>query len=264
MTNTNFGNMLNERNGNALFALFEVGEVFQLTYSSFEEMAKRIEGDKNEVFTLSYPIGYRQDKTSLLGKKEYSKRDLLGRISNLSNEKLALNGIYQLITIIEALLGDLLRLIIIRYPKKIGSKRTIKSSDILSCENIEELHLKTANAILNELSYKSPMEFAEESKNITSINLLECPAFHRYVEIKATRDIHIHNLGKVNELYLSKASTHARAKLGQYLHVDNYYLLESYEFCLQFVEWMEERLHEIWPSSEYEDRKNKKIEEKQA
>ena len=264
MSNTNFGNTLNERNRNALYALFEVGEIFQLTYSSFDEMRNRIEGDAIEEFTLSYPIGFKQDKTSMLGKRQYKKEELLDRISNLSNEKLALNGIYQLVTIIEAYLGDLIRLIILRYPKKIGGKRTVKSSDILQSDNIESIHLKVANSILNELSYKSPKEFAEESKKFTSINLLECPAFHKYIETKVTRDIHIHNLGIVNELYLSKASTHARARIGEYLHVDNIYLLESYETCLQFIEWLEIKLHEIWHSSDYEESVQKKTEEKQA
>ena len=258
MTNINFGNKLNRRNRNALYSLFEVGETFQLTYSSFNEMKTRIQEDKSKVFTLTYPIGYKPDKTSMLGEKKFTKKELLDQIANLSNEKLALNGIYQLITIIEANLGDMVRLIILKYPQKIGSKRTIKSSDVLKCENIEDIHLNTANAILNELSYKSPKEFAEESKEIVSINFLECPAFHKYIEVKATRDIYIHNLGIVNDLYLSKASTHTRAKLDEKLHIDNYYFLESYEACLQFVEWMQDKLHEIWPSSEYEERKNEK------
>lgn len=261
--NANFGNALNKRNEDALFALFDVGSVFQLTYSSFEEMVKRIQGDESENFTLSYPIGYRANQTSILGKRSYSKEELLEQISLLSNEKLALNGVYQLITIIEALLGDIVRLVIIRYPKKIGSKRTIKSSEILNCANIEDLHLLTANTILNELSYKSPKEFAEECKNIISINLLECPIFHKYIEIKATRDIHIHNLGVVNEIYIAKSSTHARSAIGQYLHVNNNYLLESYEACLQLVEWIEDKLHENWPSNDLEERRKKKS-EKQA
>jgi hypothetical protein len=264
MTIANFGNILNKRNRNTLFALFEVGEIFQLTYSSFDEMKKRIEKDGSETFTLTYPIGFRPDKTSLLGNQVYTKEEILERISYLSNEKLALNGLYQLITIIEAGLGDLVRLVILKYPNKIDGKRSIKSSDILECDKIEAIHLKIANSILNELSYKSPKEFAEESKKIISVNLLECPAYHKYIEVKATRDIHIHNLGIVNDLYLSKASTHARAKLDHRLHVDNMYLLESYEACLQFVEWLEEKLHDIWPSSEFDDRKNKNATEEQA
>ncbi len=258
MTNTNTGNAINQRVNNALLSLFEEGQEWQLTYSSYDEMAKRIQSDEDDVFTLSYPIGFRPDKTSMLGNRQYTEEELLKRISDLANEKLALNGIYQLITIIEALLGDLVRLIIIKFPKKIGNKRSIKSIDILNCNSIEDLHAKTANVILNELSYKSPKDFAEESKKFISVNLLECPSFHKYIEIKATRDIHIHNLGIVNELYIAKSSTHVRAPLDQYLPVNNTYYLESYEACLQLVEWLERELHEIWPSSEFEDRKSQK------
>jgi len=257
MPEENLGNTLNQRLKNSLYALFGEGEVIQLTHFSFGEMAKRIENDPSKVFTLTYPIGLRADKTAMLGNSEYSKSVILNKVAQLSNDKLALNGIYQLVTIIEALLGDIVRIIILKYPNKIGSKRSVKSIDVLNCESIEEIHLKIANCILNELSYKSPTDFAEESRKILSVNLLECPAYHRYIEVKATRDIHIHNLGIVNELYLSKASTHVRAQLGEYLPVTIPYYLESYESCLQLNEWLEVKLHEIWPSSDFEERKKK-------
>lgn len=41
------------------------------------------------------------------------------------------------------------------------------------------------------------------------------------------------------------------------MKLDNTYLLESYEACLQFIEWIETKLHEIWPSSDYEKNKHK-------
>ena len=215
MTEPTLDNILNQRLMHSLYSIFDEGEAIQLTHSSFEEMAKRLESDPNEVFTLTYPIGLNSDKTTMLGNSEYSKEDIKKRVAQLANDQLALNGIYQLVTIIEALLGDLVRIVILKYPNKIGNKRSVKSFDILNCKTIEELHLKAANNLLNELSYKSPADFAEESKTLLSVNLLECPAYHSYIEVKATRDIHIHNIGVVNEFYLNKASTHARARLGQ-------------------------------------------------
>jgi hypothetical protein len=256
MSEISFGNTINRRLRSSLFAIFGEGEVIQLTHSSFGEMAKRIELDPSEVFTLTYPIGLRPDKTPMLGNTEYSKDEIQKKVAQLSDDKLALNGIYQLVTIIEALLGDIVRLVILKYPNKIGSKRSIKSVEVLNSESIEEIHLKVANGILNELSYKSPTDFAEESGKFLSINLLECPAYHRYIEVKATRDIHIHNCGIVNDLYLSKATTHARAKLGQFLPVKIHYYLENYESCLQLIEWLQIKLHEVWPSSDFEERKN--------
>jgi hypothetical protein len=87
--------------------------------------------------------------------------------------------------------------------------------------------------LLNELSYKAPGEFAESMQTLISVNLLECPAFHRYMEIKATRDIFVRNRGIANDIYLRKAGSHARVKVGMVLSADIQYFLESYEHCLQ-------------------------------
>lgn len=45
-----------------------------------------------------------------------------------------------------------------------------------------------------------------------------------------------------------------------FLPVDIQYLLESYESCLQVMEWLEKELHERWHSSEFEHSQNKQIE----
>ena len=89
-----------------------------------------------------------------------------------------------------------------------------------------------------------------------SINLLECPAYHKYIEIKATRDIYIHNKGNANEMYLSKAGSHARVKAEEFLPIDTIYFLESFEACLQITEWLENSLHTVWHSSEFETYQN--------
>lgn len=120
--------------------------------------------------------------------------------------------------------------------------------------------MRATDALLNELSYKAPGEFAESMQTLLSVNLLECPAFHRYMEIKATRDIFVHNRGIANDIYLRKAGSHARVKVGMVLPADIQYFLESYEHCLQVADWLEEQLHSRWHSSEYEDRRSPQIE----
>jgi hypothetical protein len=117
------------------------------------------------------------------------------------------------------------------------------------------VHLRATDALLNELGYKSPAEFAESLQHLLSVNLLECPAFHRYMEVKATRDIHIHNRGVANDVYLRKAGSHARVRSGTSLPADIQYFLESYECCLQVADWLEGELHSRWHSSECEDRR---------
>jgi hypothetical protein len=61
------------------------------------------------------------DKSEIWNKKIYKKQELLNKYEILSNYQLSLNGVYQLVTIVESILGDLLRIIIMRYPKKTGA-----------------------------------------------------------------------------------------------------------------------------------------------
>ena len=258
MSQGSLGNSLNQLLTSAIYALFSLGELMQLTFTAYDHMIVKIRSENLESYDLKYPIGYKAGRTPMLGSRTYKKEELVGRYSVLANNQLALNGIYHLVTIVEAVLGDLLRKAIAKYPQKIGSKRSIPSSRILSCSSIEEIQMKTIDSILNELSYKSPRDFAQECHSFLSVNMLECPAFHKYIEIKATRDTYIHNLGIANDLYLSKTDSHARVSKGDRLPVDTAYFLESYEVSIQLMEWLEKELHDIWPSSELEERRAKK------
>ena len=163
-----------------------------------------------------------------------------------------LNGLAQLVTIFEALIGDVVRVVVVRYPQKLGAKRAIQLQAVLEAQSLEEVHMRATDSLLNELSYKSPSDFASALDDLISVNLLECPAFHKYVELKATRNILVHNRGVVNETYSKKAASHARACDKTPLPVDIPYFLESYEACLQLTEWLERELDQHWHSSERE------------
>ncbi len=132
---------------------------------------------------------------------------------------------------------------------------------MIEAKSLEEIKISLVNSIINELAYKSPKDFAEEFAKYIGINLLEKPAFHKYIELKATRDIYIHNQGVANEIYLSKADTLARVKSGIFLPVDIQYFLQSYECCLQITEILEAELNKIWPSPEYLKNKSQNLEE---
>lgn len=258
MTTPNIGNALYRLTSTARDSLFDQGELAQLTYGAFDIVANKVTSSQNEVIEISFPVGYRPDKTPVLSTRKYRKDELLARYQHLAFQQLPINGLLQLVTTIEALLGDVVRTVITRYPQKLGAKRTIALQVVLEAKTLEDIHLRATDSLLNDLSYKSPSEFAESLNALLSINLLECPAFHKYIEIKATRDIFIHNRGVANDTYLRKTDSHARAKTGHPLPVDITYFLESYESCLQLTEWLESQLHDHWYSSELEEVMNRR------
>ena len=248
----NLGNSLFQLVKTARHALFDQGELAQLTYGAFDVIARNVMSNESETIEISFPVGYRPDKTPLLSKRDYSKEQLLGRYQFLAFTQMPLNGLAQLVTITEALLGDVVREVVVRYPQKLGGKRMIQLQDVLEAQSLEEVHLRATDTLLNDLSYKSPLDFASSLNDLLSVNLLECSAFHKYVELKATRDIHVHNRGFANETYLKKAGSHARARDKMNLPVDIPYFLESYEACLQLTEWLESELDQHWHSSDRE------------
>jgi len=232
--------------------LFSQGKMAQLTYQAFDWYVDKIQNSEDEEITVSYPIGYKPSKETMLSEIVFTKDEIKQEYQFLGLTQLPINGIYKLVTLIETMLLEILKAVVLKYPKKLGSKRQIDIATVLSSDSILEIQLNVINKLLNELAYKSPEEFVKEFENITSINLFETSVSHRYKEIKATRDIYIHNMGVVNEIYIKKADSHARAKLGQHLPIDIQYFLESYEYCLQLCEFLEIKLHEIWPSQKYE------------
>ncbi len=242
---------------NAIHLLFAQGELAQLSHSSFHEAIQTISTSTEEEFTISYPVGYKPSKESILTSHPYSKEGLTGRYNYLMHTQLPVSGIFQLSMVMEVLFSSLIRELVLEFPEKLSSKKLVPVSDILKAATLVEIHLSITDKLLTELSYKSPREFAEEAETYLSVNLLECAAYHAYIEMKATRDILIHNFGVANDTYISKAGTHARVRTGQELPVSQVYFLEAYESCLQVCEWLEEQLHRKWHSSDYAVKKSK-------
>lgn len=239
--------------------MFDQGELSQLTYGAFDIAARSMQAMEKEEIEVTFPIGYKPDKTPMQSSRTYRKEQLLSKYQFLAFHQLTVNALVQLITIVETMLGDVVRAVVLRYPQKLGGKRSISVQAVLESTSLEEVHLRATDALLNELAYQSPVEFAESMQKLLSVNLLECPAFHCYMEIKATRDIFIHNNGITNDVYTRKAGSHARVKSDMALPADIQYFLESYEHCLQIADWLEVEFHEQWHSSEYEDRNTSQI-----
>lgn len=260
MTNLNLGNQLNRIVLAAKHAMFDQGELAQLTYGAFDIAARSMQSMENEEIEVTFPVGYNPDKTAIPSTRKYRKEQLLSKYQFLAFHQLSVNALVQLVTLIETMLSDVVRAVVVRYPQKLGGKRSVPLQTVLESTSLEEVHIRATDAFLNELAYKSPAEFSESMQQLLSVNLLECPAFHRYMEIKATRDIFVHNGDIANEVYIRKAGSHARVKSGMALPADIQYFLESYECCLQVAEWLEIELHGYWHSTEYEDRKNPQIE----
>ena len=138
-----FGNRLNSSIVVARNQLFLQGEMAQLTYISFEHFNNWIDTQEEDNIPISYPIGYRADNTPLMSQpRNYSKEELKERYGFLGLNKLPIDGIFQLVTIAESLLNDILRQVLLEFPKKIPGKKKIEAEKILECESIEVIYIQ--------------------------------------------------------------------------------------------------------------------------
>ena len=198
-----FGDKLYDAVSNGRGMLFTQGEMANLTYMSYERFMQLINSEKNDIIPISHPVGFRADNTPINSTTEYSKPELISRYEYLGLTKLPIDGIFQLVTIVETLLNYIVKEILIEFPAKIPNKRKMDVEIALSAQSLEEIKLSIIETILNEITYKSPKDYTDEFHKFTGLNLLEYPPYRKYIELKATRDIHIHNGGITNDIYIS-------------------------------------------------------------
>ena len=147
-------------------------------------------------------------------------------------------GIYEqsLVTAVgvtEDYLQRTLRLVLRWYPGKLrlnidGSQtnKNVPMELILGAGSLSEVVDALIQRQLISTFYGSPERYFQYIENILSIKLdKELKA--GFSEIKATRDIIIHNSGKANEIYVEKAGQKARGQAGEDLEVDADYFKHS-------------------------------------
>lgn len=130
-----------------------------------------------------------------------------------------------IIAIAEDYLSDIILAVLMAYPKKVlisakGNEgdRTVSLREIIEKADVDRLIFEQAQSRLNEIMYASPAQYSSYFENVTGFTLGE--PLPEYIEMKATRDLLIHNDGYINEIYIAKAGKLARGKLHEQITVD--------------------------------------------
>ena len=239
--------------------LFELGEYFQLSFRSHELMILNISESKDGQWTLKYPLAEYQNSTPLIGTKDYNKDDLIAIYYSFNSRFLPLHCIYSLVMICESVFVDAIRSILICYPKKIENNKKIMISHVFKYNSLESIRQSIFSEYINELTSLSPPDLAHHLEKIFGFNLYESPVFHKYIELKVTRDTLMYNNGIANHAYVVHAGSHARVKQDQLLPVNVEYFLTSLQCCMQLVEILQSEFHTAWPSALYEEKKKAKL-----
>lgn len=158
---------------------------------------------------------------------------LLVRSQRFVAGNLASSSFQHFVSLFEDFIFELLRLWLAAYPASLskkqveigGSEGTDKNAIVLSVVDKE----------LNELKYE---RLADWFVYLERLAKLECPTadeIEQLAEIKASRDILVHNHGIANAIYVSKSGTRARYLDGDKLDVPEQYHRESWQMINKVV-----------------------------
>jgi hypothetical protein len=147
---------------------------------------------------------------------------------------------------IEQYFIDILKLIIQKYPEKIGSIE-IPINDVIKLSKQEIIYF-AAEKYLNEIMYKRPSEYLDEICKLSSIERQKIEILWNYfVEAKARRDLGIHNSWIVNNIYIRKikeTKNKPSFNIGESAEPKINYIVEMYHHCAELIEKFTEEITE--------------------
>jgi len=146
------------------------------------------------------------------------------------------------VALTESYLSFCLQAVIRAYPQKLlvsgkgtevkeGAPLPVDLRDIIQANSIDIIIADRASQRVREASYATPESFFKYCSTIFGFEYVS-ELQKQYIEIKAGRDIFVHNNGIVNKIYLDKSKERSRAQNGQLLPVDLIYL-EKTVICLK-------------------------------
>ena len=122
----------------------------------------------------------------------------------------------------------MLRFWLAAYPASL-SKKQVEIGAVLKAPDKSAIILTVVEKELNELKYERLVDWFAYLERLAN---LDCPIaddVEKLAEIKASRDILVHNNGIANATYVSKAGTRARYKDGEKLEIPEHYHRASWE-----------------------------------
>jgi hypothetical protein len=163
-----------------------------------------------------------------------AQADLSGKARGYVAGQLAEATFQQFVSVFEDFFFDLLRLWLLAYPQALGSKQ-VDFKVVLDAPDKQAVALYVVNRELNEIMYQRPADWFAYLEGRVKLG---CPAAEevaRFTEVKASRDVLVHNRGIANKIYESKAGKLARYKDGERIDIPEPYHRQTWELIRKVV-----------------------------
>ena len=170
------------------------------------------------------------------GRTRIAKRngtELNSLFRRFANRELYENLLVSSVSRFEAYLSDIIRIILYKSPRKLSvgpkggdSAKQVPVQLIVDRSSLDEVIDEIIELRIQAIFYAEPKEYCAYFNAVSELGIDAGP-FEVFFEIKATRDLVVHNSLIVNDVYLKKAGSLSRGKLGDKLKVTHTYFEES-------------------------------------
>jgi hypothetical protein len=165
---------------------------------------------------------------------DVDERELVARSRRYLKTYLRSATFQHFVALFEDFFFDFLRLWLTAYPGSL-SKKTLEFSTVLKAADKGAIVLHVVDKELNEIKYE---RVADWFAYLDKLARLDCPTpaeIVQFAEIKAARDILVHNKGVVNATYVEKSGSRARFRAGERLEMPEPYHRESWELIKKLI-----------------------------
>ena len=170
------------------------------------------------------------------------------QLSNPDNlDKIIIKGLFVLaVSALEIMISDILTYYLKSFPQKLkGKSFTVTKQNLFSHSPLES-QIKTTIHDLSYTGIDSQIHYLCSTLSIGKVPNLD-EYISAIVEIKATRNLLLHNDLVVNEAYIESAGAKRRSsEEGGHLHIDTQYFLNSIESVHQFINAIETELGTVY------------------
>jgi hypothetical protein len=140
----------------------------------------------------------------------------------------------EFVTLFEDFFFDLLGLWLTAFPASLGN-RQLGFGTVLSAPNLEAVTAAVVGEELNKLKYQRVEEWFRYLERLVKLGVPTPDQVEAIAEIKASRDLLVHNKGVINWVYLSKAGPRARGREGELIVISESYHRRSWDLLRTVV-----------------------------
>lgn len=187
-----------------------------------EHKGKFIDPDKD--IAISVP-----GKHGSFGIAKRNATELSALFKRFANEELFANLLVTAVSRFEFYLSDVIAEFLRRSPKKLtigpkggDSAKSVSMQLVVDADSLSELFEELIELRVQTIFYAEPKEYCAYFNAISELGIPE-ETFQPLFEIKASRDLVVHNSLLVNDLYRKKAGALSRGKIGDRLKIKKDY-----------------------------------------